>query len=407
MSIFCPECGAENEEGVFRCASCNTILDASYEEAQATRIRPTRWVVFGVVAGITGPLVTLTYLLGLSLVIAPREISIFNSVTERFEPALVVFSQGSLGLVLPPLMVFVLAGLVAGLTFRGRYLREVAMGTVVGVVVQALLWVISMGSQVGLIFTSNIHIVGESSQMSGRAFLLLPFLLVIFLFAALVSSVAVWVLVEQIAGKTLCLYCRKPVPIRPKAPSHCPSCDAPQERQGIQWPSVMVATGTTAVVFGLLLLYLGGPLGFYYHCDPYNLTDTCREVVDEAWNQPAWVAFQDVRDRDDAHLLIFHRWKYLGLMALLMVLAPLLVSRLTRRGSLPSAGVVIVLDWAVCSMVTLVVVAGSGGFESAYIWLIRFHAIALIAWVATGFIGAMIGTKLRYRSGNAYMQEIE
>jgi hypothetical protein len=53
-----------------------------------------------------------------------------------------------------------------------------------------------------------------------------------------------------------------------------------------------------------------------------------------------------------------------------LIVAPFLVGWLTRRGSLPSACVVIVLDWAVCTMVTLVVAAASGGFESAYVWLI-------------------------------------
>lgn len=407
MSIFCPDCGSENSDDAERCQSCGRMLDDDAVQEVERRSRPMRWTLVATMAGITTTLVTFFYIIGLSIVIRPDTIIWQDPDTDQIGTDPVIIADGSMILILGPLAAFILGAFVSALASRGRHLAEVAIGAGVAVLAQMCMWAISLGSAVTTIGSATIQLAGQSSHFSGKAFLLLPFFLILFMFTAIVVAITIWVVIEQITGKTACLYCRQMLPIRPRVPPRCPKCEAPQEATGVQWPVVMVATTMTAVIFVLVLTYLGPILGHYYYCDPIEPTDICRETFEEARVDDAWMYFINTRDRDNAHLILLHKWKYLGFMAILFLLSPTLVAWFSKRGNLPTAGVVIGLNWAICSMVALVMVAFSGGFEAAYVWMIRFHVLALIAWGIAGFVGAMIGSKIHYRSGKAYLGEID
>ena len=79
---------------------------------------------------------------------------------------------------------------------------------------------------------------------------------------------------------------------------------------------------------------------------------------------------------------------------MIFVFAPLLLGWLLRRGALPSSGAMIPLNWAAASIVALLFfdfAKYGGGFVVAF----RAHLLALAVWGVAGFIGAMIGSRLR------------
>ncbi len=80
---------------------------------------------------------------------------------------------------------------------------------------------------------------------------------------------------------------------------------------------------------------------------------------------------------------------------------------LVKRGSRVSAGVLVPINWMAATFVVMIVLADLGGSESGFIFLMRMQVLALFSWGAAGVIGVLVGDKLRFRKGSAYLDELD
>jgi hypothetical protein len=59
------------------------------------------------------------------------------------------------------------------------------------------------------------------------------------------------------------------------------------------------------------------------------------------------------------------------------------------------------------SFVVMIALADLSGSESGFIFLMRMQVLALFLWGVVGVIGVLVGDKLRFRKGSAYLDEID
>jgi hypothetical protein len=397
---FCSECGTENPASAASCESCGRVLDPLAEVTRATG--PARKLNGAAVATVTGICViavVLAWLTESSMELTVRQIYRFEG--ERPVSERVLASDAGLAQVFGLTLAFGLAGLVAALVFAGRYLREVVLGAAAGAVTQMLLW-LYMAHAAGGTLRGDLWVVGEGFVMRGPAPMLLTQLLIMMVFATMTLAFAGWVGREQITGKATCVYCHTSHSLRPKPPLRCPKCDAEQERDGVQWPHVMLVALVSMIVFMLIVAFLREPLGFALECsDPLS-----KECI-AARRDDAYQIFVTALDRNEFVYWAIAQWRYIGFTAVLMFAAPLVLSFLVKRGSRASAGALVPINWLLATFVIMVVLSDLGGSDAGFIFLMRMQVLALFCWGVAGVIGVLLGDRLRYRSGSAYLDEIQ
>lgn len=419
-ATFCPECGTENQAGLTHCQSCGYGLDPMLEaQAQAAAHRPLRWPVFGLTAGIATAVVVLAWLTGLTVPLDVFEVPRFNAQEGDWELVEVLGGAGTPTTVFASVIGFGLAGMIAAFVFQGRYLREVALGAAAAMALQGLLWLATLFMSGGTL-SYELWIEGRGFAMRGPGAILLGQMLLLHLFGAVVFAFASWIAVEQLTGKARCVHCHEQYSLRPQPPRRCPSCGAAQQRDGVQWGYVMIGSLVTMGLFILLVGPLGESLGIGMSCDPYDLTDACREARKDG----AWTIFQlavggeDRPSSGDLELQLFgmrpevtwqlfHTYRYLGIVGGLMLIAPLVLSLLVPRGSRSSAGAMIVLNWFLVTFALLELWSDISSVDGGFVFLMRTQILALVAWGVAGFIGAMVGDRIRFSRGSAYLDEIE
>lgn len=400
-SSFCPECGCENTASAAACVRCGRVLDPLATAVRATSpARTLRGSVVATVAGICMVAVAFAWLLELSLQLSVRDVVRFDG--ERLVEAKVLASSAGLLEVFGIAAAFGVAGLVAALVFAGRYLREVVLGAVAGVTVQFLLWLYMTRAAGGQLRT-DLWIVGEGFVMRGPAPILMGQLLLLMLFTAMLFAFAGWITREQLTGKATCVHCHTPYSLHPTPPVRCPRCDAEQDRDGVQWPWVMLVALVNTILFALVVALLREPLGFALECQGSTISDACMK----ARGSDDYTIFVTSMSADQFVFWAIDQWRYLELTAVLMLLAPLVLTFLVKRGSRASAGALVPLNWLAATFVVMIVLADLGGSEAGFIFLMRMQVLALFSWSVAGVIGVLVGDKLRFRKGSAYLEEID
>jgi hypothetical protein len=344
--------------------------------------------------------VAFAWLLDLSLQLSVRNVVRFDG--ERLVEAKVLFSSAGLLEVFGIAGAFGVAGLVAALVFSGRYLREVVLGATAGVAVQFLLWLYMTRAAGGQLRT-DLWIVGEGFVMRGPAPILMAQLLLLMLFTALLFAFAGWIVREQLTGKATCVHCHTPYSLHPTPPVRCPKCDAEQDRDGVQWPWVMLVALVTSILFALVIALLREPLGFALECNGGSISDACTK----ARSDDDYTIFVTSMGADQFVFWAVDQWRYLEITAVLMLIAPLVLTFLVKRGSRASAGALVPINWLAATFVVMITLADLGGSEAGFIFLMRMQVLALFLWGVAGVIGVLVGDKLRFRKGSAYLDEID
>jgi hypothetical protein len=397
---FCPECGTENSASAASCQRCGRVLDPlATVIREGGPARKLRGEVVATVAGISAALVVLAWLVSFSLQLTSR--TVLRIEGERMVETQVLFSAAGLGEVFGVALAFGVAGLVAALWFAGRYLQEVVLGATAGMMVQFLLW-LYMARAAGASLRGDLWVVGEGFVMRGPAPILFTQLLLLMLFTALLFAFAGWIIREQVSGNATCVRCHQSYLLHPTPPVRCPKCDAEQDRDGVQWPWVMAVALVTSILFALIVVLLREPLGFALECRGSNISEACMK----ARGNDDYTIFVTSLSRNEFTFWAIDQVRYLEVTAALMLLSPLVLTFLVKRGSRASAGALVPINWLAASFVVMIVLADLGGSESGFIFLMRMQVLALFMWTLAGVVGVLIGDKLRFRKGSAYLDEI-
>jgi hypothetical protein len=355
--------------------------------------------VVATVTGVCVAAVVLAWLTESSMELTVRQIYRFEG--DRPISEQVLASNAGLAQVFGLTLAFGLAGLVAALVFAGRYLREVVLGAAGGVVTQFLLW-LYMARAAGGQLRGDLWVVGEGFVMRGPAPMLLTQILIMMVFASMTLAFAGWVAREQITHKATCVFCQTGYSLRPKPPLRCPKCDAEQERDGVQWPWVMLVALLSTIVFMLIVAFAREPLGFALEC-----SDPLSKACIAARRDDSFQIFVTALDRHEYVYWAIAQWRYIGVTAVLMFASPLVLSFLVKRSSRASAGALVPINWLLATFVIMVVLSDLGGSDAGFIFLMRMQVLALFCWGAVGVMGVLLGDRLRYRSGAAYLDEIQ
>lgn len=400
-STFCPECGTENSASVAACRQCGRVLDPLAKAVRTTgHARTLRGSVAATVAGICVASVVIAWLADLSLQLSVR--SVLRLDGEQLVPHRMLFSSAGLAELFGIAAAFGVAGLVAAVVFAGRYLREVVLGATAAVAVQFLLWLYMVRAAGGRL-RWDLWIVGEGFEMRGPAAILIVQLLLMMLFAALLFAFAGWIAREQLTGKATCVHCHSAYSLKPTPPVRCPKCDAEQDRDGVQWPWVMLVALATAIVFALVVALLREPLGFALECQGSSISDACMK----ARASDDYTIFVTSMREHAFTFWAIDRWRYLEVTGVLMLIAPLVLTFVVKRGSRASAGALVPINWLAASFVVMIVLADLGGSEAGFVFLMQMQVLALFLWSLAGVVGVLIGDKLRFRKGSAYLDEID
>lgn len=415
-ATFCPECGTENPAGLTHCQACDFGLDPMLEaEEHGAPHRPMRWPVFGATAGIATVVVLLAWLTGLTVPLEVHEVPRFDAQKADWELVEVLGGAASATRVFATVIGFGIAGLVTAFTFQGRYLREVTLGALAAMGLQGLLWLITILMNGGTL-SYELWVEGDGFALRGPGAILLGQMLILHVFGAVTFAFASWIAIEQMTGKARCVHCHEQYSIRPSPPRRCPKCSAAQQRDGVQWGFVMIGALITMALFVLLVGPLGETVGIGLTCDPYDMTEAC----DAARESGNWTTFQIANDdgadedmvmfglaRPDLTWHLFNTYRYLAVVGGLMLLAPLVLSLAVPRGSRPSAGAMIVLNWFLATFALMELWSVISSVDGGFVFLMRTQLLALIAWGVAGFVGAMAGDRIRFSRGWAYLDEIE
>ncbi|PRP90451.1 hypothetical protein ENSA5_64650 [Enhygromyxa salina] len=395
-TVFCPECGTENLADVTRCDSCGRVLDPLAEVQRSTA--PTRklnGVVVGAVAGICLAAVLLAWLADWSMELTVHEEIRYEG--ERPVRVEVLASRAGLSQVFGTSLAFGFAGLVAALVFAGRYLREVVLGATAGMFAQYVIWRFMVGAAGGHL-RAELRITGDDFVMRGPAPILLSQILLLMLFTAMLFAFAGWIAREQLTGKATCVHCHRAYSLRPTAPVRCPSCDTEQDRDGVQWPWVLLVALLSSIVFALFVALLREPLGFALECQ-----GTLSEACIAAQGDDASTIFVTSMTADEFVFWAVDPRRYIGLSAVLMLIAPLALTFVVKRGSRASAGALVPINWMLATLVVMVALGDLGASDAGFIFLMRMQVLALFCWGAAGVVGVLLGDKLRFRKGSAYL----
>ena len=371
-SIFCPECGTENSASAAACHRCGRVLDPLAKAVRpAAHQRKLRGSVVATVAGICMAAVVIAWLVDLSMQLTVR--TVMRVEGEQLVEHRMLFSAAGLSKVFGLALAFGVAGLVAALAFAGRYLREVVLGATAGVAVQFLLW-LYMARAAGGRLRWDLWILGDGFAMRGPAAILLVQILLLMLFTALLFAFASWIVREQVTGKATCVHCHNPYSLKPTPPVRCPKCDAEQDRDGVQWPWVMLVALVTSILFALVVALLREPLGFALECQGSSISEACMK----ARGNDDYTIFVTSMRRDAFTFWAIDRWRYLEVTGILMLLAPLALTFLVKRGSRASAGALVPINWLAATFVAMIVLADLGGSEAGFVFLLQMQVLAQI-----------------------------
>ncbi|KIG14965.1 hypothetical protein DB30_06154 [Enhygromyxa salina] len=399
-SVFCSECGTQNGASATICHSCGRLLDPLAQAQRSTApVRKLHGVVVATVTGISVGAVLLAWMTGLSMHLEVADVMRVEG--ERLVRVEVLTSNADLSQVFGLALAFGLAGLVASIVFAGRYLREVVLGATAGVFAQFVLWLF-MARAAGGHLRSDLWIAGDGFVLRGPAPILLTQLLLLMLFTAILFAFAGWIAQEQITGKATCVQCHSRYSLRPRPPVRCPKCDAEQDRDGVQWPWVMLVALGCSIAFALVVVFLREPLGFALECHG-QMSKGCIDARGDS----SFTIFVTAMTSRDFTFWAVDQWRYLGVTAPLMLGAPLLLTFLVKRGSRASAGALVPINWLLATFVVMIALGDLGGSDAGFIFLMRMQVLALFSWGAVGVVGVLIGDKLRYRKGSAYLDEID
>jgi len=343
---------------------------------------------FATVAGICVIAVVFAWLTEVSLQLSVLELELLTAT-------------GGLTQVFGIVLAFAAAGLTAALVFAGRYLGEVVLGAAAGVAVQLGLWVY-MARAAGATLRGDLRVSGGGFEVVGPAPILISQLLLLMLVGAILFAFAGWVAREQITRHATCISCDSAYSLRPTPPVRCPHCDAEQDRDGVQWPQVVLAGLVTAIVFAVIVALLREPLGFAFECHVGRLSPACKVARAEDYE----IFVTSTRAGGRSYWAI-DQWRYLGLTSIVMLLAPLVLSWVVKRGSRASALALVPVNWLVGTLVIMVAFADLSGSESGLMFLLRLQVLALISWGVLGVVGAALGVKLQFRRGSAYLDELD
>lgn len=278
-TVYCPDCGTQNEEYLDRCTACDQLLDP--EAAEDSRKAPARQLhsrTFGLMAGVTLAVLLVLQLLGqtfsMKVISAPvtgdsatpvleqlvddgevsrdqaaslalqlymmdemrarlaagelsgeEEVAVRDKLRDP-DQAVVLGFGGFMGL-LWPLLAFAGAAFVTALVTRARRHSEIVIGAAVAAAIQLGVWLFDVGFDVSAVLG------GELVMMDGKlAFAAAPMMLVgMTLFMGVLASVAVaaatYLGLQQLTGTAVCAHCDHEVSFRPHAPSACPRCHVP------------------------------------------------------------------------------------------------------------------------------------------------------------------------------------
>jgi hypothetical protein len=322
-----------------------------------------------------------------------------------------ISSEGT-GPILWTVLWFALGGGALGAVARRAALGEVLLAAIATTFLQALLWCNDVGWDLAL-FRLDAMVGKDRVGLRSQAALLLVEISVVCILAAVSAALAGASIASRITGKRACPVCRAPFDAREDLEA-CPRCKAVLARDGIAWNWIAGGTLATLALF-VVLLQLGGPLGFFHRCDPGEMSATCKEVkreVDldlEKGRSPTWIVFGRLRRHDpagDRFLDMLHPWKYLAIEALAFAPAPFFLALRVKKKGRPTAFLLALVGALAAAPVGIAIVGAKGG-EGIAVMLVRVHVFAIIAWCLVGFVAAVLGHQRRYSSEQAFLDDLD
>ena len=278
-TVFCPDCGTQNEEYLERCTACDQLLDpeAAQESAKAPA-RPLHGRTFGIMAGITLVVLLVLQLAGqtfsMQVISAPVTADAAAPVLEKLvadgevtqaqagrlmlelyindelqarlaagelsgeeqvaalervrdpEQAVVLGFGGFLGVVWP-LLAFAGAAFVTAIVTRARRHTEIVVGAVVAAAIQLGVWLFGAGFDVGAVLGGELLMVDGKLAFAAAPVMLLGMSLFMSVLVSVVVAALTYLGIEQLTGVAVCAHCDHRVSFRPHAPSACPKCQVP------------------------------------------------------------------------------------------------------------------------------------------------------------------------------------
>ncbi|MGH1357108.1 MAG: hypothetical protein ACRBBS_18850, partial [Thalassovita sp.] len=158
----------------------------------------------------------------------------------------------------------------------------------------------------------------------------------------------------------------------------------------------------TTLCFAALVAFLREPLGFALECQG-QMSQACIAARGDS----SFTVFLTSMNDEAFVFWAVDMWRYIAVSAPFMLLAPLVLSLVVKRGSRASAGALIPINWLLASFVVLVVLSELGSSDAGFIYLVRMQVLALLCWGVVGVVAVVLGDKLRYRKGSAYLDELE
>lgn len=401
---FCGLCGHENLATVDRCASCGSVMSSEFDPESATAGRPLQWRWTEILLGtLTAALLMFTFVPVLRLVFMPLEFPRYLPEVDAFAPNAILL-RGGMVTVLPLLLVFAVAGLVLGIVANRSIYREVALGAVAGAAVHWFLWFVMAGWKVKALLLPLVALSGGGVSIHLPPVLFLLTVHLLGVGCAVGAARLGVVLAELISGRTHCYTCNKIYSVRPTRPMACPACGTPVLHRGVSWVWAGPTMAATMVAFYLLVSLAGAPLKIYWPCDFRNFSPTCRQGVDRYNEQQRlggggiyyWANKVDRAGRKPGAILDSYR--YLGLLAPLFMMGPLIIAWRCRRNRLRTAGVTVLLNWGGAFLVAMTAL-GFAQFEGVFMLSVRLHLMAGLVWCVAGAVGLGIGSKLAQGGG--------
>ncbi len=278
-TVFCPDCGTQNEDYLQRCTACDQLLDPeAAEESAKAPARPLHVRTLSIMAGLTFVALLVLQLAGqtfsMKVISAPvtgdaaapvletlvaegevtqaqagrlllelyindelqarldagelsgeEQVAALERVRDR-EQAVVLGFGGFLGL-LWPLLAFAGAALVTAVVTRARRHTEIVVGAAIAAAIQLGVWLFGVGFDVGAVLGGQLLMVDGKLAFAAAPVMLLGMTLFMSVLASAVVAALTYLGVQQLTGLAVCAHCDHAVSFRPHAPSACPKCHVP------------------------------------------------------------------------------------------------------------------------------------------------------------------------------------
>jgi hypothetical protein len=276
-SVYCPECGSDNDELLHTCGACGALLDADAAAVQAAARapRPFHLRTFAMMAGLGVTLVLLAQLLGLSFCVAVVPSSISEGVPKiealvdagtldaeegrvialdlmrneamraelehgrvdgaeamrlrervRPEDQSLVLGMGGLRGFLPPFLALLMAAFVTVGVCRVRRSSELGLGVTVAATMQLGLWAFLAELELGALLGGELLMTQGGFGFAGAPIMLLGMWAFLSVVVTVGAAHAIVALLEPLTGMAVCDACEHRFRVRPKAPEACPKCKA-------------------------------------------------------------------------------------------------------------------------------------------------------------------------------------